>query len=193
MSDVLGHPGSNGVMLLCLDAVGLSADSDADAGPLEAAAWSANAAQLLGYAREQDWSVGHVLSRRRRPGEAPWRPLSGLAPEPSEPVYHREQPSAFSNPELGVALTGPRRMEVVLCGISVRGSGLATALDALRLAVRLTVAEDAAWLPPAERDGLEGLLRLQRSGLTHSVIRIAATQALLRPWPRLRVLPGGRA
>jgi len=191
MNSACGRFGYHGVTLLCLDAVSLCADSDAEA-PAAEVAWSAKAARLLAHARGHGWSVGHVIPRRPRTGEARWRPLAGLAPEPSEPVYHREQPSAFSSPDLCAALEGGRRLEVVLCGVSVRGSGLATALDALRLAVRLTIVTDAAWLPQAERDGLDGVLQLQRSGLTHDVVRLAPIGDLLRAGPPLRVLQGGR-
>ncbi len=178
-------------MLLCLDAVGLAADSDEEPRPAHAA-WRANAAGLLEHARARGWSIGHVLSRRPRPGEAPWRPMAGLAPGPSEAVYHREQPSAFSSPELHAVLaTGPQ-WEVVLCGVSVRGSALATALDALLFTRRLTLATDAAWLPRIERDGVDGLLQLQRSGVASSVVRLASTEALLRPWSPLRLVQGGR-
>jgi hypothetical protein len=180
-----------GVTLLCLDAVSLAADSDAPPGA--AVAWRANAAALLGHARRRGWAIGHVLSRRPRPGEASWRPIAGLAPEPSEPVYHREQPSAFSSAELRAALGPDRRGEVVLCGVSLRGSVLATALDALRQTRRLTFAADAAWLPDNEREGVEGLLQLQRSGLTFSGVRQASTEALMRPWTPLRLVQGGRA
>lgn len=192
MSVVFDRPGLNGAMLLCLDAVSLAADSDPGHAPAETD-WSGNAALLLSHAREQGWAVGHVISRRPRPGEAPWRPLTALGPDPSEPVYHREHPSAFSSPELYRTLTEGPRAEVVLCGVSAHGSALATALDALRLGVRLTIAGDAAWLPPGERDGLEGLFQLQRMGLTHGGVRLSATQALLRPWRRLRVVQGGRS
>jgi nicotinamidase-related amidase len=119
--------------------------------------------------------------------------MPGFAPEPSEPVYHREQPSAFSSPEVCAATAGAPRREIVLCGVSLRGSGLATALDALRLAVPLTIAADALWAPQGERDGLDGLLQLQRAGLTHNAVRLASTDALLRPWRPLRVVQGGRA
>jgi nicotinamidase-related amidase len=184
--------GSDGIMLLCLDTVGLAADSDAEPRPSDAA-WRANAAGLLGHARALGWSIGHVISRRPRPGEAPWRPMAGLAPGPSEPVYHRDQPSAFSSPELHAVLAGGSQREVVLCGVSVRGSALATALDALRLTRRLTLVADAAWLPPMEREGVDGLLQLQRSGLAANVVRLASTEALLRPWSPLRLVQGGRA
>jgi nicotinamidase-related amidase len=178
-------------MLLCLDAVRLAADSDSGGAPI-ARPWHINAAQLLGHARDQDWAIAHVISRRPRPGETAWRPLRGLAPEPSESVYHREQPSAFSSPELRAALTGGARSEVVLCGVSAQGSALATALDALRHRVRLTVAADAAWMPPSEMNGLEALLQLQRMGPAQSSVRLALTHALIRPWRGLQVVQGGR-
>jgi nicotinamidase-related amidase len=118
--------------------------------------------------------------------------MAGLAPGPSEPVYHRDQPSAFSSPDLHAVLAGGPQREVVLCGVSVRGSALATALDALRLTRRLTLVADAAWLPPMEREGVDGLLQLQRSGLAANVVRLASTEALLRPWSPLRLVQGGR-
>lgn len=183
--------GSDSVMLLCLDAVSLAADTDAEADPAFSG-WSVNAATLMGRARLQGWSVRHVVSRRPRPGEDSWRPMAGLAPEPSEPVYHREQPSALSSPELAAALGDGPRWDVVLCGVSVRGSALATALDALRLSLRLTLASDAAWVPSAERDGLAGLLELQRAGLAHKAFRLASTESLLRSWRPLRLVQGGR-
>ena len=188
---MLGRPGSGDIVLLCLDALSVQADSD---GPDEAAAepWAPGAARLLAHARAEGWSVGHVISRRPRPGETPWRPVDGLAPWPSEPVYHREQPSAFSSDELCDALGGGTRAEAVLCGISVNGSCLATAMDALRLGLRLTVATDAMWLAPAERTGLDGFLSLQRLGLAQSVIRLAPSDTLTQPWQRLRLLQGGR-
>jgi hypothetical protein len=192
MTGVSLRPGSEKVMLLCLDALALAADCDLPA-PSPGSDWPARAAQLLRHARTHGWDVAHVVSRRPRPGETAWRPMAGLAPEPSEAVYHREDVSAFSSPHLRAALTeGPRR-EVVLCGVSVRGSGLATALDALRLALRLTVADDAVFLQPAERAGLDGLLLIQRTGLTHSRVRVASTEALIGPWRRLRLVQGGRA
>lgn len=194
MSAIVSRPQAEGILLLCLDALTLAPDSDV-AARLSAPdrGWRTNAARLLAHAREQGWEIGHVISRRPRPGEAPWRPVEGLAPAPSEPVYHRGEPSAFASPELCAALTGPARPEVVLCGVSVRGSGLATALDALERGVRLTLAADAAWLSPTEHPGVEGLLRLQRLGHLPSLVRLAATETLMRPWRSLRVVRGGRA
>ena len=189
------HPAAKDVLLLCLDALSVAPDSDNDAdGPARPdAAWSGAAARLLDHARGEGWAVGHVISRRPRPGETPWRPVAGMAPMPAEPVYHRGEPSAFSSPELCEALTRDHRVEVVVCGVSIQGSCLATALDALRLKLRLTVATDAVLLADAERTGLEGFLRLQRLGLTQSAIRLAPSDGLVQPWQRLRLLQGGRA
>ena len=195
MTRVLRRSGAKDVLLLCLDALTLAPESDNDGGgpgPCDAA-WSANAARLLAHARAEGWSVGHVISRRPRPGEIAWRPVAGLAPAPSEPGYHRDEPSAFSSRELCDALARDARSEVVLCGMSVQGSCLATALDALRLKLRLTVAGDAVWLTGAERTGLEGFLRLQTLGLAQSAVRLAPSDSLAQPWQRLRLVQGGRA
>ena len=200
MTRVLRGPGAKDVLLLCLDALSAASGSDNDGDthgdPLAqfaADAWSANAARLLAHARAEGWAVGHVISRRPRPGETPWRPVGGMTPAPSEPVYHREEPSAFSSPELCEAIESGTFGEVLLCGVSVQGSCLATALDALRLKLRLTVAADATLLAQAERSGLEAFLRLQSLGLAKSAVRLAASDGLVQPWRRLRLVQGGRA
>ena len=191
MSAMLSRPEADGVLLLCLDAVTPAPDCDDDtAAPHQA--WRANAARLLAHARRECWSVGHVISRRPRPGETPWRPAQGLAPTPQEAVYHRDQPSAFASPELCATLAAPARPEVVLCGLSLRGSALATALDALGRGVQLTVATDAVWLAPGEQPGVDGLLRLQRMGHLSRLVRLADTETLMRPWRPLQLVLGGR-
>jgi hypothetical protein len=58
--------------------------------------------------------------------------------------------------------------------------------------VRLTIAADATWMPPAETNGLEALLQLQRLESGPASVRLAETDALVRPWRGLRVVPGGR-
>lgn len=188
---MLGRPQADGVLLLCLDALTLSPDSDTSRAAADPT-WRTNAAGLLEHARAQGWAIGHVISRRPRAGEASWRPVKGLAPAPTEPVYHRDGPSAFSSDELCAVLARPARPEVVLCGASVNGSGLASALDAQRLGLRLTIAADGVGLTPSEQPGLEGLLRLQRMGHLPSLVRQATTAALMRPWRPLKIVRGGR-
>jgi nicotinamidase-related amidase len=192
---VVRQSGAKNVLLLCLDALSVAPESDNDSGGpgRDGEAWSVNAAGLLSHARAEGWAIGHVISRRPRPGEAAWRPVGGLSPTPSEPVYHREEPSAFSSRELSEAVQHRPRGEVVLCGVSTQGSCLATALDALRLKLRLTVATDAVWLGPAERTGLEGFLRLQTLGLAQSTVRLASSRCLTQPRDGLRLVQGGRA
>ncbi len=191
MTRVLGQSGATGVQLLCMDALSLTAGNDSDLGQ-RPDGWSANAIRLLAHARSQSWSVGHVISRRPRPGEVPWRPVQGLTPRPSEPVYHRNQPSAFSSEALCAALDRARLSDIVLCGVSVDGSFLRTALDAVRRRRRLTIAADAIGIASSEREGLEGLLGLQRLGLTGGVVRMVSIDILVRPWRQLRVVQGGR-
>ena len=187
----MARPQADGVLLLCLDAMTLSPDSDRTLAPPDPA-WRDNAARLLAHARDEGWAVGHVISRRPQPGEAAWRPANGMAPLPTEAVYHRAGPSALSSEDLRTVLTGSIRPEVVLCGVSANGSGLATALDAIRLGLRLTLASDAVGLTPGEQPGLEGLMRLQRMGHLPSLVRQGATVALVRPWRPLIVVKGGR-
>ena len=195
MTRIVRRSGAKDVLLLCLDALSVAPESDNDSGAPRRCdeAWSVNAARLLAHARAEGWAVGHVISRRPRPGEVAWRPVGGLSPTPSEPVYHREDPSAFSSAELCEAIQREPRGEVVLCGVSTQGSCLATALDALRLKLRLTVASDAVWLAGAERTGLEGFLRLQTLGLAQSSVRLAPSDGLVQSWPGLRLVQGGRA
>ena len=133
----MARPQADGVLLLCLDAMTLSPDSDRTLAPPDPA-WRDNAARLR------------------------------------------------------TVLTGSIRPEVVLCGVSANGSGLATALDAIRLGLRLTLASDAVGLTPGEQPGLEGLMRLQRMGHLPSLVRQGATVALVRPWRPLIVVKGGR-
>ncbi|MBS0333337.1 MAG: isochorismatase family protein [Proteobacteria bacterium] len=191
MSAILSRPQTGGVLLLCLDAVVPAPDCDATPGGSDEL-WRANAARLLAHARRQGWAVGHVISRRPRPGEAPWKATEGLAPAPHEAVYHRDQPSAFASAELCASLAVPNRPEVVLCGASVRGSGLATAVDALRREAPLTLASNAIWLPRTEQPGLDALLRLQRLGHLPRLVRLADTETLMRPWRPLRLVQGGK-
>lgn len=191
MSSMLSRPAAQGVLLLCLDAAAPAADCDATAiAPHQP--WQANAARLLAHARAEGWAVGHVMQRRRRPGETPWRPAAGLSPLPQEPIYHRDQPSAFTSSELCAALDQPLQPEVVLCGLSVHGSGLATALDAQRRRVQLTLASDSVWLAPSEQPGMDGLMRLQRLGYLPRRVRLADTETLMRPWRFLRLVKGGQ-
>lgn len=175
-------------LLLCLDAVTLAADSDA--APYESA-WSGAAARLVAQARAMGCTVAHALSGRPGPGASAWRPVHGLAPRPGEAVYHRDEPSAFASAPFDALAESLPDLAIVLCGVSTRGSFLATALDAARRGLRLTLAEDAAWMAPAERDGVDALLRLRRLGIASAPALRTCRAELLIAGPRLRVVEGG--
>jgi hypothetical protein len=181
------------VLLLCLDTLTLGAEADCDDVVVPVQPWAERAAGLLAHARAEGWGVAHVVSPRPPPGRAGWRAAPGLAPRPSEPVYHRAEPSAFSQAALCALIEAAPRTEVVLCGVSLAGSGLATALEAHPRGASVTIAADAIWLAPPELAGLEGILRLQRLGHLPHRVRLAPAEALARPWARLRVVQGGRA
>ena len=178
-------------LLLCLDALTMAGDSDLEpSGPH--GHWSGEARRLLAHARAAGWWVGHAISRRPA-AAARWVALAGFSPLPSEPVFHRDQASALSCPALQEAMARRPQLEAILCGVSVDGSCLATALEAARLGVRLTIAMDATWMSGAEQAGLQGLRELQaRNLLAPGRLRLAPAQALLRSIPQLRVVQGGR-
>lgn len=191
MSRMLQRARSEAVLLLCLDTLTLAAQSDGEAPP-PAQPWARRAAELLAHARAEGWGVAHVVSPRPPPGRAAWRAPPGLAPKPSEPLFHRAEPSAFSQDALCHLLAGSPRTEIVLCGVSMAGSGLATALEAHPRDVQVTIATDATWLAGSELAGLDGLLRLQRLGHLPHLVRLAPADTLMRPWGQLRVVQGGR-
>ncbi len=175
-------------LLLCLDAMTLASDS---APPDYRSPWAERAARILEQARAGGGRVGHALSRRPG-GAAGWRPMPRLAPRPGEAVYHRDEPSAFGNPTFLETVNGRTVTHVLLCGVSLRGSCLATALDAARLGVRLTIIEDAVWMEPRERVGVEAVLRLSGMGLAQSASLRLCASARIGARPHLVLLQGGR-
>lgn len=176
-------------VLVCLDALEpATANGGRPSGPEP---WEAAAAALLRYARAADWRVVHVLPRRPSPGQGGWRPLGGLAPRPTEPVFHREAPSAYVSPEFAATVCETGRQPLVLVGMSVRASGLATALDAARFGGRVTVATDALAAPAKEWEGLRSLARISQADRRFR-LRLSAAAELIRHLPELRLIRGGR-
>lgn len=99
--------------------------------------------RLLSEARARRWPVLHVHDRSL----ADPRPIDGLEPRPTEPVFLRQGPSAFSNPNFRRAvhaLGGP----LALIGYSLCDTVLATAFAAADRALPVEVVSDAVC--PAE-------------------------------------------
>lgn len=96
--------------------------------------------QVLRRARHARWPILHV--HRREPDPDGARPIPGLEPLPSEPVYVRSGPSAFSHPsfaEAAMALGGP----LALIGFSLCDSVLATAFAAADRKLQIEILQDA--------------------------------------------------
>ncbi|WP_309643269.1 isochorismatase family protein [Phenylobacterium sp.] len=123
---------------------------------------------VLDQARRRRWPVLHV--HRREPTLEGGRPIAGLEPLPSEPIYLRNGPSAFSHRAFSQAVEaygGP----LVLIGFSLCDSVLATAFAAVDRDLAVEVVSDG--VPIGGRD--DHLLRLA----------MAAPLASLSPMARI--------
>lgn len=95
--------------------------------------------RALEEARRRGWPVLHVHAR---PPGADTRPLPGLEPRPSEPVFLRRGPSAFSSPaftQAALATGGP----LALIGFALHDTVLATAFGAADRDLATEVVMDA--------------------------------------------------
>jgi nicotinamidase-related amidase len=124
--------------LVCLD---LQRGRLTNAVSPSAAERTAKACRLvLNEARRRSWPILHV--HRREPDADGARPIAGLEPLPSEPVYVRSGPSAFSHArftQAALALGGP----LALIGFSLCDSVLATAFAAADRKLPVEILQDA--------------------------------------------------
>lgn len=103
---------------------------------------------VLEQARRRRWPVLHVHNRHAQ--FAGGRPIPGLEPLPSEAVFARQGPSAFTNKtfsQTAQALGGP----LVLVGFSLADTVMATAFAAADRDLAVDVVEDAVGGDPATR------------------------------------------
>ncbi len=118
-----------------------------------AAAATAGACRgVIGAARLRGWPILHVHRREADPSAG--RPILGLEPLPSEPVYVRPGASAFSHQGFAHAaqgLGGP----LALIGFSLCDSVLATTFAALDRRLPVEILLDAVFASPED----EPLLR----------------------------------
>ena len=111
-----------------------------------AAATVAACRMVLEQARRRHWPVLHVHARQG----APDRPIAGLEPLPSEAVFIRQGPSAFTNTSFSQTvqiLGGP----LVLIGFRMADTVLATAFAAADRNLAVEVVDDAVGGDPANR------------------------------------------
>ena len=115
--------------------------------PAAAAQVTGACRRVLEQARARAWPVLHV-HRREATAEGA-RPIVGLEPLPTEPIYLRRGPSAFSHPAFArraQGLGGP----LALIGFSMTDAVLATAFAAADLQLPVEVLSDA--VATGERD-----------------------------------------
>lgn len=104
--------------------------------------------QVLEQARRRRWPVLHVHARAAGAPMDP--PIPGLEPLPSEAVFIRQGPSAFTNPafsQTAQVLGGP----LVLIGFRMADTVLATAFAAADRNLAVEVVDDAVGGDPASR------------------------------------------
>lgn len=113
--------------------------------------------EVLLRARRARWPIFHIHRRESDPEGA--RPIAGLEPLPSEPIYVRSGPSAFSHPtfsQAALALGGP----LALIGFSLCDSVLATAFAAADRKLPVEILQDAVAINAKD----EPLQRMAMSG-----------------------------
>jgi nicotinamidase-related amidase len=143
-----------------------------------------NCRRVLAHARQANWSVVHVHSKKEDAAEA--RPIEGLEPLLSEPLVYRTGISAFSSSAFRQLVQG-LTAELVIIGYSMSSSCLATAMIAYDEELPVTLVEDAVSatpLDPVTRDAMEVVSRQ----IARPFVSLTSTQALLGPVPRLRVV-----
>ncbi len=141
--------------LVCLDLVRFAEPLTA-----EAQARIDKCRRLLTYARNSDWVMSHVYPHTA--GRST-RPLAGLEPLPSEPVYYRTGASAFSHRVFRRAIKEGPELELVILGLSLSSSSLGTALAAYDHDIAVTLVEDTILADAANASGLEAIETVTRA------------------------------
>lgn len=109
--------------------------------------------RVLAEARRRRWPVLHVHART----QADPRPIDGLEPRPTEPVFLRQGPSAFSNANFtraALALGGP----LALIGFALEDTVLATAFAAADRDLAVDVILDAVFTGTHEPGAVDRVL-----------------------------------
>lgn len=115
-----------------------------------AAAAAMRARACLSHARDNNWSIAHVLRRHTqlRRSHNFTRPIDGLEPLPSEALFITEQCSAFAHIELRARMLADRPPAVFLVGFSLAVEVLASVFDAADIGAPVRVVQDAVATPP---------------------------------------------
>jgi nicotinamidase-related amidase len=116
------------------------------------------ARECLQHARASHWPIAHVQTRRVRlaNGKAFSRPIEGLEPSPSEPVFATGYLSALTHAGLRAHLMETPPESVYLIGFSLAHDGLATLFHGWDLGLPMIAVEGAMGSPSiGERSAAE--------------------------------------
>ena len=141
--------------LVCLDLV-----QQPDPPTAEAQARIDRCRRLLTYARTSGWAISHVYPHTA--GRST-KPLAGLEPLPSEPVYYRTGASAFSNRVFRRAIKEQPELDLVILCLSLSSTSLGTALSAYDHDIAVTLIEDTIHQDAANASGLEAIETVTRA------------------------------
>ena len=103
----------------------------------------------------------HVLHRSLLSQSS--RSFEGLEPSPTEPVLYRTGLSAFSNRAFRQSVRAAHDAELILIGLSLTPSCLATALAAYDHKISVTLVEDTLCGGPDDSLGIEAIDIVSRS------------------------------
>lgn len=116
---------------------------------------------VLAAARRARWPVAHIHTRRAGAlfgKSSPFtRPIVGLEPWISEPLYFRSGLSIFTSQEVLALVHGDSGVDFHVIGYSAEGSCLATVFAGHDLGAQLTLVQDAVGCAGGRANGLADL------------------------------------
>ncbi len=146
--------GSTPRQLVCLDLVRAGEPSP------EEALRIGKCRRLLSFARSTGWAVSHVY--KRAGGRSP-RPLAGLEPLPSEPLYYRSGVSAFSNRTFARVMGDQLGAELVILALALSPTAVGTALAAHDQDIAVTLVGDTLSRDACDASGIEAIETIARA------------------------------
>lgn len=171
--------------LVCLDLLRSAPASGGDAGDPHVERRIQNCRRLLAYGRTVGWTITHVFDHTARGSRA--RAIAGLEPLQIEPVFYRTGVSAFSNRIFRECVEESPDAELVIVGLSLSPTCLATALAARDRGLAVALVEDVL---SGSADAAAGIDAIQT--LSHSIaapfLKIARTDELIDVRRGLRVV-----
>ena len=167
-------------MLVCLD---LQREHVADAAPADLEAIRRcleSCKRVLRHARAAGWRIAHVQRHDGRLAGLPelYRPIEGLEPRPREPVFYRDQPSAFASAAFKDYVERLENPRLVVIGFALHTSVLFTAVSGVEQGVPITFLEGALAAPSIRRFNSE-IMQSVLLGVLSTFAEVVSTDELL--------------